>query len=48
MIIVFNLHKILVETLSRFAVGQRPDGGAHGWLMWACEREGTPTPAVKK
>ena len=24
------------------AVGQRPDGGSHEWLMWACERRGTP------
>ena len=24
---------------------RRPDGGSHEWLMWACEREGTPTAA---
>jgi hypothetical protein len=24
---------------------RRPDGGSHEWLIWACEREGTPTEA---
>jgi hypothetical protein len=24
---------------------RRPDGGLHEWLIWACEREGTPTEA---
>jgi len=28
-----------------WAIGQRPDGGSHEWLMWACEREGTPAGA---
>ena len=36
-------HKTKAETLQCFAVGWKPDGGSHEWLVRACEKEAIPT-----
>jgi hypothetical protein len=52
--LLFHHNKILYkpilgqDNLQWLAVGRRPDGGPQEWLMWAREREGTPTKAEYK